>query len=238
VLAAHGHGHGMTVARLQPTKLAAMEAHWETRQPAPMYLLTLPNEAKKENYFDLLPIPGLLGFLAYGDFNAEVKGLKELAPLDFAEFQNRTGYDPSLPVAVMPDGTEIVRPMQPEEAMPPVLITFLSFRFMVGMAGLFILLAALAYVWRNSIADRPGFARILAYTIPLPYVTIMAGWVVAEVGRQPWLVYKLMLTTQGISPVPGSSVALSLAAFTVIYGLLGTLAIYLLRRFAIKGPAA
>jgi cytochrome d ubiquinol oxidase subunit I len=238
VLAVPGHRLGMTVARLQPTKLAAMEAHWETRQPAPMYLLTLPNEAKKENYFDLLPIPGLLSFLAYGDFNAEVKGLKELAPLDFAEFQARTGYDPSLPVAVMPDGEKIMRPMQPEEAMPPVLLTFLSFRLMVGMAGLFILLAALAYVWRNSIADRPGFARILAYTIPLPYVAIMAGWVVAEVGRQPWLVYKLMLTAQGISPVPGSSVAVSLAAFTVIYGLLGILAIYLLRRFAIKGPAA
>jgi cytochrome d ubiquinol oxidase subunit I len=238
VLALHAHHHGMVVAKYQPTKLAAMEAHWETGTSVPMYLLTLPNQAKKENYFELLPIPGLLSFLAYGDFNAEVKGLKELAPLDFAEFQARTGYDPSRPVVTMPDGTEIIRPIQPEDAMPPVLLTFLSFRFMVGMAGVFILLAALAVAWRDSIADRPGFARILAYVIPLPYIVIMAGWTVAEVGRQPWLVYKLMLTVQGISPVPGSSVTLSLAAFLAIYGLLGALAIYLIRRLAIKGPAA
>ena len=66
----------------------------------------------------------------------------------------------------------------------------------------------------------------------------MAGWTVAEVGRQPWIVYKLMLTAQGISSVPGSSVLLSLAAFIVIYGLLGILDIYLLRKFAQKGPAA
>jgi cytochrome d ubiquinol oxidase subunit I len=202
-----------------------------------MYLLTLPNEAKKENYFELLPIPGLLSFLAYGDFKAEVKGLKELAPQDFAEFQAKTRYDPSLPVTVMPDGTKIMRPIQPEDAMPPVLVTFLAFRLMVGLAGAFILLAALAYAWRNSIADRPGFARILLYAIPVPYIAIMAGWTVAEVGRQPWLVYKLMLTVQGISPVPSSSVALSLMAFIIVYGALGSLAIYLIRQLAIKGPA-
>ncbi len=238
LLAVHGHGHGMTVAKYQPTKLAAMESHWESASSAPMYLLTLPNEAKKENYFELLPVPGFLSFLAYGDFNAEVKGLKELAPLDFAEFQRKTGYDPAKPVAEMPDGSKLLRPMQPEEAMPPVLLTFLSFRLMVGLAGLFILLAALAWVWRDSIAERPGFARILLYAIPLPYIAIMAGWTVAEVGRQPWIVHKLMLTVQGISPVPDSSVALSLAAFIVIYGLLGVVDIYLLRRYAIKGPAA
>lgn len=237
VLAVHGHTHGMVVTRHQPTKLAAMESHWETAGPAPMYLLALPNEAKKENYFQLLPIPGLLSFLAYGDFNAEVKGLNELAPLDFAEFREKTGYDPTVPVAVMPDGEQIIRPMQPEDAMPPVLVTFLSFRLMVALAGVFILLAGLAFFWRNSIAGRPGFARMLLYAIPLPYIAIMAGWTVAEVGRQPWIVNKFMLTAQGISPVPASSVALSLAAFIAIYGALGVLDIYLLRRFAVKGPA-
>jgi cytochrome d ubiquinol oxidase subunit I len=138
---------------------------------------------------------------------------------------------------VLADGTPIVRPIQPEDAVPPVLLTFLSFRLMVGLGALFPILALLAFLWRKNIGERPGFARILLYSIPLPYIAIMAGWTVAEVGRQPWLVYKLMLTVQGISSVPASSVILSLGAFIVIYSLLGALDIYLLRKFALKGPA-
>lgn len=236
-VALHGHTHGMTVTKYQPTKLAAMESHWESSTSAPMYLLVLPDEANKRNYFELLPIPGFLSFLAYADFNAEVKGINELAPRDFAEFQEKTGYDPDKPVTIMADGTKILRPIKPEDAHPPVLLTFLSFRLMVGLGTLFPIIAILAFVWRKSIAERPRFARLLTWMIPLPLVAIMAGWTVAEVGRQPWIVNKLMLTVQGISSVPASNVALSLGAFVVIYGLLGALDIYLLRRFAIKGPA-
>jgi len=203
-----------------------------------MYLLTLPDEKNKRNYFELLPIPGLLSFLAYGDFNAEVKGLNELGPIDFKEFQEKTGYDPNKPVVVMADGTEIIRPIAPEDAIPPVLLTFLSFRLMVGFGTFFLVVAFLAWRWRNSIGERPKFARLLTWMIPLPYIAIMAGWTVAEVGRQPWIVHKLMLTVQGISAVPASSVALSLGAFIVVYSLLGALDIYLLRKFALKGPAA
>ena len=236
-VALHGHSHGMTVTKYQPTKLAAMESHWESSTSAPMYLLVLPDEANKRNYFELLPIPGFLSFLAYADFNAEVKGINELAPNDFAEFQAKTGYDPMKPVTVMADGTEIMRPVKPEDAHPPVLLTFLSFRLMVGLGTLFPIISILAFVWRRSIGERPRFSRLLTWMIPLPLVAIMAGWTVAEVGRQPWIVNKLMLTVQGISSVPASNVALSLGAFVVIYGLLGALDIYLLRRFAIKGPA-
>lgn len=235
-VAVHGHTHGMMVSKYQPAKLAAMESHWETSTSAPMYLLVLPDEKNKRNYFELLPIPGFLSFLAYGDFNAEVKGLKEQAPIDFAEFQEKTGYDPAKPVTIMADGTEIHRPVNPGDAHPPVLVTFLAFRFMVGLGTLFIIVALLAFLWRGNIGERPGFARFLVYMIPLPYVAIMAGWTVAEVGRQPWIVNKLMLTVQGISAVPASSVAVSLGAFIVIYSLLGALDVYLLRRFACKGP--
>ena len=238
LLMVHGHSHGVTVTKYQPTKLAAMESHWESTTSAPMYLLTLPDEKNKRNYFELLPIPGLLSFLAYGDFNAEVKGLNELGPIDFKEFQEKTGYDPNKPVVVMADGTEIIRPIAPEDAIPPVLLTFLSFRLMVGFGTFFLVVAFLAWRWRNSIGERPKFARLLTWMIPLPYIAIMAGWTVAEVGRQPWIVHKLMLTVQGISAVPASSVALSLGAFIVVYSLLGALDIYLLRKFALKGPAA
>ncbi len=236
-VAVQGHSHGMAVARDQPAKLAAMESHWETGSNVPMYLLVLPDEANKKNSVELLPIPGMLSFLAYGNFSAEVKGLKELGPADFAEFQKKTGYDPNAPVMTGADGKPLIMPLKPEDAIPPVLLTFLSFRFMVGLGTLFPLLAIGAFFWRKSIGERPRFARLLTWIIPLPYLAIMAGWMLAEVGRQPWIVYKLMLTTQGISPVPASNVGISLAAFILIYSILGVIDIYLLRKYARKGPA-
>jgi cytochrome d ubiquinol oxidase subunit I len=238
LLAVQGHSHGMTVTKHQPTKLAAMESLWESSKPAPMYLFVVPDEAARRNRIEWLPLPGMLSFLAYGDFNAEVKGLNELAPRDFAEFQAKTGYDPSVPVAVLADGEKIEKPVTAQDAIPPVLLTFLSFRLMAGLGAVFLIVSLLAFVWRGSIEDRPAFARFLTRMIPLPYIALMAGWTVAEVGRQPWIVYKLMLTVQGISSVPASSVLTSLAAFIVIYSLLGIVDIYLLRKFAQQGPAA
>jgi cytochrome d ubiquinol oxidase subunit I len=125
----------------------------------------------------------------------------------------------------------------PAAERPPVLLTFLSFRTMVGLGSLFPLLALGAWFWRNSIADRPWFGRILTLAIPLHYVAIMAGWTVAEVGRQPWIVWGLMRTADAVSPVPGSSVALSLLAFVALYSALGATDIWLLVKYARLGPA-
>ena len=86
--------------------------------------------------------------------------------------------------------------------------------------------------------NHPLLMKALIYVIPLPYLGIMAGWAVAEIGRQPWIVYGLMRTSDAVSPVPTSSVGLSLAAFIVIYTFLGILDIYLLRKYAKKGPEA
>ena len=72
--------------------------------------------------------------------------------------------------------------------------------------------------------------------IPVPYVVIMAGWTVAEVGRQPWIVYNLMRTSDAVSPVPSQSVLVSFLAFLAIYTILGIIDIWLLRKFARKGP--
>ena len=85
-------------------------------------------------------------------------------------------------------------------------------------------------------AASPRLLKILPWMIPLPYVTIMAGWTLAEVGRQPWIVYGLMRTSDAVSPIPGSSVLVSLLAFLAIYSLLGALDIYLLWTNARKGP--
>ena len=114
--------------------------------------------------------------------------------------------------------------------------TFLSFRFMVAFGGLFIFVAAWAWWRRKDIAGDKYLAKILPWMIPVPYVAIMAGWTVAEVGRQPWIVYNLMRTSDAVSPVPSSSVLISFLAFLGIYTLLGVVDIWLLRKFARKGP--
>lgn len=124
----------------------------------------------------------------------------------------------------------------PKEDRPPVLLTFLSFRLMVGLGTLFPILAGLAWLWRNKLQEKPWLLKALIYTIPLPYITIMAGWSVAEVGRQPWIVYNMMRTSDAVSPVPVGSVATSVIAFIVVYSILGILDIYLLKKYAKKGP--
>ncbi len=107
---------------------------------------------------------------------------------------------------------------------------------MVAMGGLFILLAFFAWKKREDLASNPLLCKALMYGIPLPYITIMAGWLIAELGRQPWIVYGLMRTSDAVSPVPASNVAISLLSFIVVYTALGILDIYLLIKYARKGP--
>ncbi len=120
---------------------------------------------------------------------------------------------------------------------PPVLLTFLSFRIMVGLGFFFMLLTALAWLKRNTIENYPLLLRILLWSIPLPYIAIEAGWVVAEVGRQPWIVYGMMKTAHAVSPIASYQVALSLAAFVILYSLLGLADFFLLFKYARKGPS-
>ena len=124
----------------------------------------------------------------------------------------------------------------PEKDWPPISSTFWSFRLMVALGGLFILLAFLAFLQRNKETPYPCLMRALTLTIPLPYFGLAFGWTVAEVGRQPWIVHGLMRTAGAVSPVPASSVAISLVAFIVVYALLGLIDIYLLRKYACLGP--
>ncbi|GFK92399.1 Cytochrome bd-I ubiquinol oxidase subunit 1 [Fundidesulfovibrio magnetotacticus] len=197
-----GHAQGNLVAKLQPAKLAALEAQWNTEKRAPLHLLLVPGDAEKGNLVEALPIPGGLSFIAYNDINAEVKGLKDFKPED----------------------------------RPPVAITFWSFRIMVGLGTLFIALAVFAWIKRNDLVNQPRLLRALLWVIPLPYIAIDCGWAVAEVGRQPWIVHGLMRTKDAVSPVEPSQVAVSLAAFIVVYAMLGAIDIYLLAKYAKKGP--
>ena len=205
LVAVQGHHHAQEVARIQPTKLAAMESQWETyNDGAPMYLLVLPDEKNERNAIELFGIPGGLSFLAHNDFKAPVKGLKEW----------------------------------PEDERPPVMLTFLSFRAMVGIGTLMPLLCIWAFMYRNRLTENTRLLKTMLFAIPLPYIAIEAGWVVAEVGRQPWIVNGLMKTADAVSPIVTSQVAFSLVALTLLYALLGAVDIYLLFKFAKKGPAA
>ena len=124
----------------------------------------------------------------------------------------------------------------PPADRPPVLPTFLSFRAMVGLAFLFIALSALAVLYRKNPEKCPLMLKILPWAIPLPYIANELGWTVAEVGRQPWIVYNLMRTSDAASPISTGQVAISSIAFIVVYTLLGAACIYLLVKYARKGP--
>lgn len=204
VTAATGDLHGTHVAEVQPAKLAAMEAHWETQTSAPIILFAIPDEEAGKNIFEFGSIPGILSFLGYHDFNATVRGINDF----------------------------------PEEERPPVFITFAAFRIMVGLGTLFLLLTIYGWFKRNNLLEYPKYLKIMLYSIPLPYIAIEMGWVVAEVGRQPWIVYGLMKTSEAVSPVAGYQVMISLIAFILIYGLLGAVGFYLIAKNAKKGPAS
>ncbi|APG27943.1 cytochrome D ubiquinol oxidase subunit I [Syntrophotalea acetylenivorans] len=193
------------VARYQPAKLAAMEAHWETGTNAGIHLLAWPDAEQERNVVEAAYVPGVLSYLAYRDLDAEVVGLNDI----------------------------------PREDRPPILPVFLSFRAMVGLGGLMVLASVLAafFVWRGTLDKQRLFLRLLIYFIPIPYLTIQLGWLVAEVGRQPWLVYGVMRTSEGVSTaINATQVVVSLIGFTLLYSALGFIDIYLLFKFSRKGP--
>jgi len=124
----------------------------------------------------------------------------------------------------------------PRKDRPPVLLTFLSFRIMVGLGTLFILLTIYGFIIRNRLSDHPLFLKIMLFSIPLPYFAIEFGWILAEVGRQPWIVYGLLRTSDAVSPIAGYQVLVSLIGFVVVYSLLGAVGFYLMASHAKNGP--
>ncbi len=127
----------------------------------------------------------------------------------------------------------------PKEERPPILPTFWSFRIMLtlGFAMLFLTIMAVIYAQRGTLEMHPLFLSIMLFSLPLPYIAGQLGWVVAEVGRQPWIVYGVLKTTHAVSQsISTLQVYASLLGFTLLYGGLGAVDIYLLSKFAKKGP--
>ncbi len=174
-----GHHHAAEVAKIQPAKLAAMESLWDTQKSAPQTLFLIPDEKNERNLMEIGKIPGALSMLAFHDFNAEVKGLKDF----------------------------------PKDERPPVMLTFVSFRIMVALGFLFALLTFIGFLRRNKLEDSPLYLKVMLWSMPLPYIALQAGWIVTEVGRQPWIVYGVMKTKDAVSPVAASQVGIFLRGF-------------------------
>ena len=113
-------------------------------------------------------------------------------------------------------------------------LTFYSFRFMV-MLGMLMFLLSLTAVWiskRDRLESNPLFLKVMVAAIALPYIVVQLGWIVAEVGRQPWIVQGVLRTADAVTPMPGLIVPFLL--FTVLYVFLGVIVAYLLmRQFAV-----
>jgi len=199
-----GDFHGADIAEKQPAKLAAMECHWETTERAPILLFALPDEENEKNWIEFGKIPGLLSFLSFKDFNAEVRGLKEF----------------------------------PKDERPPVLLTSMAFKIMVGLGSFFCLITLIGWFLRDRLSDYPLFLKLMIASIPLPYIATSMGWIVTEVGRQPWIVYGLMKTSDAVSPVDPVQVFISLVAFILVYGVIGAIGFYLIGKHAMNGPVS
>lgn len=127
----------------------------------------------------------------------------------------------------------------PKADRPPLLTTFFSFHAMVYLGGWFatLAMAGLFLWWRGKVAQNRLFLKAAALTLPLPFIANEVGWMAAEVGRQPWVVYNLMRTKDAVSAsVPAGQILASIVLFSLIYALLFGVWIYLLKRQIDKGP--
>lgn len=195
------------VAKNQPVKLAAFEGHFETEKGAHLRIGGIPDEEKRETKY-AIEIPYVLSILAYGDPNAEVKGLNDF----------------------------------PRDEQPPVAVVHFAFQIMVG-CGMLMVLLTLWGGWRwwrtrrrenKTWHDSKWFLKALVIAIPLGFIAIETGWVVTEVGRQPWIIYGIMRTSEAVTPMPGLIVPF--LTFTILYIFLAIITVWLLLRQVAASP--
>ena len=206
---------GVVITDYQPMKIAATEAQWNTCQPCAFSLFQIGgfSEDDQTPAFSI-QIPRLLSLLATGSPDGEVQGLTPLQASSEAEY-----------------GTG--------NYIPPVRTTYWSMRIMAYAGTLvFLVLAACAFFfWRGTLERKRWLLWAGVLTIPLPYVAALAGWVLTEVGRQPWIVWGLLKTVDANSPsVSTSTIVFSLGVFALLYGALAVVDVILMRRYARVDP--
>jgi cytochrome bd ubiquinol oxidase subunit I len=197
----------------QPMKMAAAEAIYQTRQPASFSIFTIGSLNGRQEVWSVR-VPGLLSFLAEGNFTAKVAGIDDIQ----AEYEQRYG---------------------PGDYRPVIPVTYWGFRLMIGFGMLTSALALLG-LWlirRRRVPGSKWFWRAALWTLPFPLIANSFGWIFTEMGRQPWVVFGQLFTRDGVSPhVPAWQVALSLGGFGALYLILAVVEVGLLRRYAAAGP--
>ncbi len=201
-----GHMQIMDVLKNQPMKNAAYEGIFQGQNGAPLIGFGIPDA---DNNRILLPlaIPKALSFLESGNFNSYVRGLNEF----------------------------------PRETWPPVNLIFTTFHIMVPLAGVCVVGAFFAFLFsrksaKKALADRRLFLAILIPAAAAPYLANELGWIGAEIGRQPWAIYGLLKTTQGVTPGQGvPATGFTLILFGLAYILLAILAVRFILAAARKG---
>lgn len=174
-----GHLSGKLLNETQPLKMAAIEARWEPEQPASLVAVAWPNMETQSNDY-AITLPAPLGsIIDADDANAAMPGLKEWTAKG--------------------------------EAIPYVPLTFWSFRVMVGMGGLMLLacLGAIYLKMKGKLYTNRLFLTGLTFMWPVGFLATVTGWLTAESGRQPWMIYNILKTTDALTP--------SLTLFEVIF---------------------
>jgi cytochrome d ubiquinol oxidase subunit I len=200
-----GDASGKQVLQVQPAKLAAIEAFWDSKPDQAFHIVAWPDRATASNRWEL-SIPRLGSLITAGDAKTEIKGLKAFAPQD----------------------------------RPPVALVFWAFRVMValGVAMIGLGLWGVWLVWRGQLARSRWFLRAAVAMGPAGFVAVISGWIVAEVGRQPYVIYGVLRTADAVSPVTKAEVSVSLVAFMAIYALIFSVGVLYILRLMNEGPLA
>lgn len=207
-----GDGLGLAMVQTQPMKMAAAEALYNTAAPASFSIFTWGTPDGKSELFSVR-IPNLLSFLSTHTLDGKVEGLNDLQ-------------------------SQYVAAYGPGDYMPTIWITYWAFRWMIGLGVLSMLIAVVGlWLTRKGNVNVPKWAwNVAIWSAPIPVLGISLGWMFTEMGRQPWLVFKLMKTADGVSPgINGVDVLISLIVFTAIYGILAVVEMKLLLAAAQQG---
>ncbi|MBK7451150.1 MAG: cytochrome ubiquinol oxidase subunit I [Anaerolineales bacterium] len=213
-----GHTNGQYMFETQPMKFSSIEAHWETSAPADFSILTIGDLSGKREVWSFrtsqLGIPGVLSFLACNNFDCEVKGVDAIQ----AEYESTYG---------------------PGDYIPLMVVTYWTFRFMMAIGFLMMLLTFLFLLAMRGKYENAKWMKWVPYVIVLPYIANASGWILSEMGRQPWIVQGLLRVQDAVSPnLTTVDLLISLIGYTVVYGSLAGAMVYLMRKYAIAGPDA
>jgi cytochrome d ubiquinol oxidase subunit I len=209
-----GHWQAQHLVSSQPMKIAASEGLWEdSGDPASWSLIADIDEENKTNNWSV-EIPYLLSLLSYNSFNGSVEGMNTLQE-QYTELYGEGDY------------------------IPPVEPVYWSFRVMTFGGGIMILLSmiGLFLLKRKTIMENTWYLKIMLGAISLPFIANTAGWIMTEIGRQPWTVMGLFTTAQSVSPnVTAADLWISIIAFLGAYTILAVVLITLIVKQVKKGP--